>query len=46
MVKRFIDCRKTKTYVKPMNMIKVITTANQNEGKYHKEPVRTQSKYT
>ena len=33
-----IECRKTKT--------KVITTANQNEDKYHKEPMRTQSKYT
>ena len=32
-----IECRKTKT--------KVITTANQNKGKYHKEPMRTQSKY-
>ena len=31
-----IECRKTKT--------KVITTANQNKGKYHKEPMRTQSK--
>ena len=33
-----IECRKTKT--------KVITTANQNKDKYHKEPMRTQSKYT
>ena len=32
-----IECRKTKT--------KVITTANQNKDKYHKEPMRTQSKY-
>ena len=32
-----IECRKTKT--------KVITTGNQNKGKYHKEPIRTQSKY-
>ena len=32
-----IECRKTKT--------KVITTANQNKGKYHKEPIRTQSEY-
>ena len=32
-----IECRKTKT--------KVIRTANQNKGKYHKEPIRTQSKY-
>ena len=34
----WIECRKTKT--------KVITTANQNKGKYHKEPMRTQSKHT
>ena len=31
-----IECRETKT--------KVITTANQNSGKYQKEPMRTQSK--
>ena len=37
-IKRFsIECRKTKT--------KEITMANQNKGKYHKGPVRTQSKY-
>ena len=37
-IERFsIECRKTKT--------KVITTANQNKGKYSKEPIRTQSKY-
>ena len=37
-IKRFsIECRKAKTTV--------ITTANQNEGKYSKEPMRTQSKY-
>ena len=36
-IERFsIECRKTKT--------KVITMANQNKGKYHKEPMRTQSK--
>ena len=35
-IERFsIECRKTKT--------KVITTANQNEGKFQKEPIRTQS---
>ena len=28
-----IECRKTKT--------KVMTTANQNKGKFHKEPMRT-----
>ena len=39
IIERFsIECRKTKT--------KVITTANQNKDKYHKEPIRTQSKYT
>ena len=32
-----VECRKTKT--------KVITTANQKKDKYHKEPIRTQSKY-
>ena len=32
-----IECRKTKT--------KIITTANQNKGKYSKEPIRTQSKW-
>ena len=32
-----IECRKTKT--------KVITMANQNKGKFHKKPMRTQSKY-
>lgn len=31
-----IECRKTKT--------KAITTANQKEGKYHKEPIRTRIK--
>ena len=37
-IERFsIECRKTKT--------KVITTANQNKGKYPKEPMRTQIKY-
>ena len=36
-IERFsIECRKTKT--------KVITTANQNKDKCHKEPIRTQSK--
>ena len=36
-IERFsIECRKTKT--------KVITTANQNRGKYQKEPMRIQSK--
>ena len=35
-IERFlIECRKTKT--------KVITTANQNEDKCHKEPIRTES---
>ena len=35
-IKRFsTECRKTKT--------KVMTTANQNKGKYNKEPMRTQS---
>ena len=33
-----IERRKTKA--------KVITTANQNKGKFNKEPIRTQSKYT
>ena len=32
-----IECCKTKT--------KVITTANQNKGKFHKEPMRIQSEY-
>ena len=37
-IKRFsIECRKTKT--------KVIITANQNKGKFQREPMRTQSKY-
>ena len=37
-VERFsIECHKTET--------KVITTANQMKSKYHKEPIRTQSKY-
>ena len=37
-IERFsIECHKTET--------KVITTANQNKDKYHKEPMRTQSKY-
>ena len=37
-IERFsIECRKTKT--------KVITTANENKGKYSKEPMRTQRKY-
>ena len=39
LIERFsIECRKAKT--------KVITTANQNKGKYNKGPMRTQSKYT
>ena len=39
VIERFsIECCKTKT--------KVITPANQNKEKYHKEPMRTQSKYT
>ena len=38
LLQRFsIECRKTKA--------KVTTTANQNKGEYHKEPMRTQSKY-
>ena len=38
ILERFsIGCRKTKT--------KVITTANQNKGKFQREPMRTQSKY-
>ena len=38
-VERFlIECRKTKT--------KVITTANQNTGKFHNEPIKTQSQTT
>ena len=37
VIERFsIECPKTKT--------KEITTANQNKGKYQKEPMRTQSK--
>ena len=37
-VERFsIECHKTET--------KVITTANQMKSKYHKKPMRTQSKY-
>ena len=36
MIERFvIECRKTK--------VKVITTANQNNGNHHKEPIRTQA---
>ena len=38
VIERFsIECRKTKT--------KVIITANQNKGKFQREPMRTQSKY-
>ena len=37
ILERFsIECRKTKT--------KVLTTANQNKGKFQREPMRTQSK--